>query len=134
MNAIQLTLPNPAPPTVGRSCGLEKREQEQVAWLDLNEFLVPKPTATFFMKVVGDSMAGAGIFHDDLLVVDRSLEAKTGNIIVATLDGNWMVKRLLDDGERIFLQSESEGVPLLEVGEGREFRLFGVVRWVLHQP
>ena len=67
-------------------------------------------------------------------MVDRSLEAKTGNIIVATLDGNWMVKRLLDDGERIFLQSESEGTPLLEVGEGREFRLFGVVRWVLHRP
>ena len=61
--------------------------------LDLNRHLIKHPAATFFVRVSGDSMTGAGIHSGDLLVVDRSLEAIDGNVIVAALDGDLTVKR-----------------------------------------
>src|SRR5438093_13576454 len=62
--------------------------------LDLNEYLVKHKAATFFWRVTGDSMIGAGIHSGDLLIVDRSLEPKDGNVIIAVLDGELTVKRI----------------------------------------
>lgn len=62
--------------------------------LDITKHLVKHPAATFYVRVSGDSMLGAGIHCGDLLVVDRSLEAKNGNVVVAVLDGDLTVKRL----------------------------------------
>ena len=66
--------------------------------LDLNELLVKRPAATYFVRVAGDSMIGAGIQDGDLLVVDRSLRPADGDIIVASVDGEFTVKRYREEG------------------------------------
>ena len=75
--------------------------------LDLNELMVPHPTATFFVKVEGSSMEDANIFSGDILVVDRSLEAKNGAIVVAILNGEFTVKRLIKEKNKVFLCPEN---------------------------
>ncbi|MFN2369128.1 MAG: LexA family protein, partial [Desulfurivibrionaceae bacterium] len=61
--------------------------------LDLNELLIRRPAATFFVRVNGDSMTGAGINHGDILIVDRSVEPAGGKIVIAVIDGEFTVKR-----------------------------------------
>ncbi|MCG2775678.1 MAG: translesion error-prone DNA polymerase V autoproteolytic subunit, partial [Desulfobacterales bacterium] len=60
--------------------------------LDLNELMIQHPAATFFVRVAGDSMIGAGIHHDDILVVDRSLEPASGKVVIAVVNGDLTVK------------------------------------------
>ncbi|HEB77999.1 MAG TPA: translesion error-prone DNA polymerase V autoproteolytic subunit [Methylothermaceae bacterium] len=95
--------------------------------LDLNAHLVKHPAATFFVRVEGDSMTGAGIHHGDLLVVDRALEPKPGDIVVAVVDGELTVKRLEARDGRLWLMPENPDYPPLEIREGTEFLIWGVV-------
>ncbi len=95
--------------------------------LDLNEYLVKHPAATFFVRVEGDSMTGAGIHHGDLLVVDRAIEPKAGHIVVAVVDGELTVKRLEAREGRLWLMPENPAYPPLEIREGMEFLIWGVV-------
>jgi len=95
--------------------------------LDLNEHLVRHPAATFFVRVQGDSMIGAGIHHGDLLVIDRALEPRSGSIVVAVVDGELTVKRLhLEDG-RVALVAENPAYPPLVLSEGQTLHIWGVV-------
>jgi DNA polymerase V len=100
--------------------------------LDLNEFLVKHPSATFFVKVAGDSMTGAGIRSGDILVVDRSLEASDGSIVIAVLDGELTVKRLKVDGKSLLLVPEHGGYPPIRVTAEMQFEVWGVVIHVIH--
>jgi DNA polymerase V len=102
--------------------------------LDLNEHLVLHPQATFFMRVKGDSMTGAGIHDGDLLIVDRSLEPVTGRVVVAALDGELAVKRLRRRHGRVILTSENPAYPDVVVAEDRELQIWGVVAYVVHAP
>jgi DNA polymerase V len=95
--------------------------------LDLNEHLVQHPAATFFVRVQGDSMTGAGIYPGDLLVIDRSLTPKSGAIVVAVVNGELTVKRLQIEGRHIWLMPENPAYPPLEIGEGMELVIWGVV-------
>jgi DNA polymerase V len=95
--------------------------------LDLNEHLIKHPCATFFVKVVGDSMINAGIFNGDILIVDRSLKAANNKIIVAILDGEFTVKRLRTYSGKVFLVPENPNYPPIEVPEGADFEVWGVV-------
>lgn len=95
--------------------------------LDLNEHLVTHPAATFVVKVQGDSMLGAGIRDGDLLVVDRSLEARNGSIVVAVIDGELTVKRLRTGRGRIRLEAENPAYPPLVLREGSDLVIWGVV-------
>src|SRR5690554_8105877 len=79
--------------------------------LDLNEHLVKRPAATFFIKVTGDSMEGFGIHDGDLLVVDRSIEPRPGHILVAMLEGELTVKRYAIIDTHRFLCSANPGYP-----------------------
>lgn len=97
------------------------------ASIDLNQHLVSHPAATFFVRVQGDSMVGAGIHNGDLLVVDRALEAKSGSIVVAVVDGELTVKRLKITGERVWLMPENPAYPPLEIRDGMALHLWGVV-------
>lgn len=101
--------------------------------LDLNELLIAHPAATFFVRVIGDSMQGAGIFSGDILVVDRSLKAAHQKIIVAIVDGEFTVKRLHIDQERICLVPENPAYPLMEIQETSDFQVWGVVTYVIHK-
>ena len=95
--------------------------------LDLNEHLVKHPAATFFVRVEGDSMTGAGIHHGDLLVVDRAIEPRPGHIVVAVVNGELTVKRLEARNGKLWLMPENPDYPPLEIREGMEFLIWGVV-------
>ena len=100
-------------------------------YLDLNNLLVKHHEATFFVRVSGKSMVDAGIYPDDILIVDRSVTAKDGKIVIANVDGDVMVKRLSIQGDRIILKSENpkhKDIPVTG-----ELYVWGVVTSVIHQ-
>lgn len=101
--------------------------------LDLNELLIEHPVATFYVRVQGESMLGAGIHSGDLIVVDRSLNATSGKIVVAAFNGEFTVKRLIKKGNQFFLQPENEAYSTIEVKEGDDFQVWGVVTYVIHR-
>lgn len=100
--------------------------------LDLNRHLIKNSAATYFVRVSGDSMTGAGIHSGDLLVVDRSLEPKNGNVVVAVIDGELVVKRLRLSEGKPWLIPDNGAYPALEVRAESEFRVWGVVTNVVH--
>jgi DNA polymerase V len=108
-------------------------DDESGEGLNLNSYLIPHPAATFFIRVVGDSMQGAGIFSGDLLIVDRSLEAVDGKIIVAVLNSEFTVKRLLKREGRLILQAENPAYPSIPIHKESEFQVWGVVTYVIHK-
>ncbi len=97
--------------------------------LDIHNLVVQNPSATFFVRVEGDSMVGAGIFSGDVLVVDRSKEPKDGNIVVAAINGEMVVKRLhiAMEGSDPSLVSENEEYAPIVIGEGEDCTIWGVV-------
>lgn len=100
--------------------------------LDLNDFLIKHPAATFVVKVKGDSMIGAGIQSGDMLIVDRSLEAKDKKIVVAILNGEFTVKRLHQRQGKMFLIAENPQYQPIEITPGIDFEIWGVVVHVIH--
>ncbi|WP_317134066.1 LexA family protein [Methylococcus mesophilus] len=101
--------------------------------LDLNQHLIRNPPATFFLRVQGESMLGAGIHPGDLLVVDRSIEPKHGAVVIAVVDGELTVKRLwLATPERVELRAENPAYAPIVIGEFQQFELWGVVTSVIH--
>lgn len=100
--------------------------------LDLNEYLIKNPAATFFVKVVGTSMIGAGIHPNDMLVVDRSLDPRDGAIVIALLNGEFTVKRLRKRGGKIKLLPENSKFRPVPVQPCDEFEIWGVVTTVIH--
>jgi DNA polymerase V len=100
--------------------------------LDLNEHLIRHPVATFFVRVAGDSMIRAGIHPGDLLIVDRSLEARNGRVIIAVVNGELLVKRLRRRGDCIYLVADNPDYPSLLITEAMDFQVWGVVTNVIH--
>lgn len=101
--------------------------------LDLNEHLVAHPAATFFVRACGDSMRGAGIHDKDILVVDRALDPKNGDVVIAALDGELTVKRISNKGGRVWLLPENPDYEPLEVGPEASFEIWGVVTYAIHK-
>lgn len=101
--------------------------------LDLNTHLVPNPKQSFIVKVSGDSMIGAGIHPEDLLIVDQSTNPEDGHIVVAALNGELTVKRLCQKGSQLFLMPENSGYPGIEVTQEMNFVIWGVVHHVVHK-
>lgn len=95
--------------------------------LDLNDLMVDNPTATFFVRVAGDSMEGARIFDGDVLVVDRSIEAKPGLIVVAAVYGELVVKRLQKTQSGLALVSENKDYKPILIDEAEGCFIWGVV-------
>ena len=107
-------------------------ESEQT--LNLNELCVQHPTATYFVRASGDSMIDAGIHCDDVLVVDRSITARDGDIVVANLDHSFTVKKLeLSPTIRLLPmnKADSDHQPQ-EIDQESVFDVFGVVTFVVH--
>lgn len=99
--------------------------------LDLNELLVRRPAATFYVRARGDSMVNAGILDGDILVVDRSLTPTTGRIVVAALDGDLTVKELELRGARARLLSANPKYEPIGIGEHQAFEVWGVVTGIV---
>ncbi|MBL7960093.1 translesion error-prone DNA polymerase V autoproteolytic subunit [bacterium] len=100
--------------------------------IDLNEHLIKHPAATFFIRVEGDSMIHAGVFSGDTLIVDRSLQAANGKVVVAVLNGEFLVKRLKKIRNKIFLEAENPKYDPIEITESMPFEIWGVVTTVIH--
>lgn len=118
-NAVTAGFPSPA-------------EDEIAEKLDLNELLIKHPTATFFLRVSGFSMTKAGIHHDDILVVDRSVEPVHGKIVIAAVNGELTVKRLHREGQKLQLVAENDAYAPIEITEDIELHIWGVVTSVIH--
>lgn len=102
------------------------------ATIDLNKQYVRHPAATFFVRVQGHSMIGAGIHSGDMLVVDRSLEAQSGSIVIAVVNAELTVKRLIIKGDEVWLMPENPEFEPLQIKDGVELHIWGVVAHVIH--
>ena len=100
--------------------------------LDLNELVIRHPAATFFVRVEGESMIGAGIHSGDTLVVDRALKPQGHQVVVAVLDGQFTVKRIDTSKGRLLLLSDNPAMAPLEVSDEAHFEIWGVVTYVIH--
>lgn len=101
--------------------------------LDLNKYLIHHQEATFFVRAQGESMLNAGIHPGDILVVDKSLPAKSSKIVIAVVDGEFTVKRLHKYKGKITLKTENPEFDDIEICEGNELIIWGVVTSVIHQ-
>ena len=102
--------------------------------LSLSELLIRNRLSTFLMKTSGDSMTNVGINDGDILVVDRSIEAKNRDIVIAILEGNLTVKRLLfKTNGLVVLKSENTAYKDIKIPESADLEIWGVVTSVIHQ-
>jgi len=101
--------------------------------IDLNEQLIRNKPATFFMRVKGDAMTGAGIYDGDVVIVDRAVKAMSGRVIIAALNGEMLIRRLEKTFNKIRLLPETTGLSPIEVDPSvAGFSIWGVVIYVIH--
>ena len=100
--------------------------------IDLNEHLISNPFSTFFLRVKGDSMINAGIRNEDLIIVDKSLKAKPGNIIIAMIDGGFTIKRLSIKNNELYLKAENCNYPDFSFKNHIDMQIWGVVIYSIH--
>ncbi len=101
--------------------------------LDLNQYLIKRPSSTFFIRVSGQSMVGIGIHDGDLLIVDRSATVEDNKIVIGVVDGDFTVKRIRKKGQKVFLQPENPSYKEIEIAPGMDFSIWGVVMYVVHK-
>jgi DNA polymerase V len=101
--------------------------------LDLNQHLITHPTATFFVRVAGESMREAGIHSGDVLIVDRALTPSDGSVVIAVVNGDLTVKRLAKRHGQLLLMPENQQYPPLPITETTTFEVWGVVTYVIHR-
>jgi SOS regulatory protein LexA len=106
-------------------------EEELVDTLSLDDLLIKNPEATFLLKVSGDSMSGAGILPGDMVLVDRGESPKSGDIVIAEVDGEWTMKYLKKRGESIVLLSANP--KFQPIKPKKELKIAGVVTAVLRK-
>jgi DNA polymerase V len=99
--------------------------------LDLNKMMIDHPAATFFVKVKGDSMLNASINDGDILVVDRAKNMKKDSIVIAFLDGEFTVKRIIKERSGTFLQPENPKYKPIKVTSDMDFKVWGIVTYVI---
>ncbi len=101
--------------------------------LSLDQLLIRHPAATFFVRAKGNSMEGAGIFDDDILIIDRALNPVDGDVILALWDGELIVKRLVYRRGRPELHSEQVGYAPIRLNDEGRLDVWGVVTEVIHR-
>jgi DNA polymerase V len=99
--------------------------------IDLNEQLIRNKPATFFMKMNGSSMEGAGICDGDILIVDRSVKPVNGKIVIAVVDGEMLIRRYEKTINRLRLIPETPRLSPIDVSEFSDFKIWGVVMYVI---
>lgn len=120
LSAVQAGWPSPADDYIDQQ-------------LNLHELAVRNPAATFFLRAAGDSMLGVGIHDGDLLIVDRSVDATHNRVVIAALDGELLVKRLLRRGKRVYLAPANPDFPEIDITAREYVHIWGVVTYVLHR-
>ena len=101
--------------------------------LNLNSYLIKNKESSFFVRVSGDSMINVGIFDNDILIVDRSLDPKRQSIVIASIDGELVIKKLMkDQSKNYYLKSENSNYPNIKLNSNRDTIIWGVVTYVIH--
>lgn len=119
-NSVSAGFPSPADDYIERK-------------LDLNQFLIHHPASTFFVRASGDSMKDAGIQSGDLLIVDKSLEATHGKIIIAAINGELTVKRLYRQSNQVQLLPANQDYLPIDISTEQDIVIWGVVTHVIHE-
>ena len=99
--------------------------------IDLNEQLIRNKPATFFMRVSGSSMINAGIYDGDVVIVDRSLKPQNGKIVIAVIDGEMLIRRYEKTMNSLRLIPETTKLSPIDISEFMDFKIWGVVSWVI---
>lgn len=99
--------------------------------LDFNRDMIKNPDSTFYARVVGTSMIEDGIDPGDMLLIDRSLEAREGTLAVCAIDGEFTLKRIHQEDDRLFLMPANREFSPIEVKEGSSFEVWGVVLYII---
>jgi DNA polymerase V len=118
--SIKAGFPNPAQDVQGNP-------------LDLNQLVVRHPVSTFYLRVEGDSMSGIGLKTGDIVVVDRSVEPRSGDIVVAAVDGEFTLKRLKKTGDRVLLVPENPAYQPIDLSESEDALIWGVVTYAIQR-
>ncbi len=100
--------------------------------IDLNQELIRHPISTFFLRVSGNSMEGAGIHDGDLLIIDKSLDPRPGDIVVAMVDGDFSLKRLTRHLGKLRLEAENPNYPNIELNRYTDVQFWGVAIYSIH--
>lgn len=101
--------------------------------LNLNSYLIKNKESSFFVRVSGDSMINVGIFDNDILIVDRSLDPKRQSIVIVSIDGELVIKKLIkDQSKNYYLKSENSNYPNIKLNSNRDTVIWGVVTYVIH--
>jgi DNA polymerase V len=101
--------------------------------LDLNKYLIKHPSATFYVKVKGESMKGAGINDGDILIVDRAVEPKNNDIAVCVINSEFTVKRIKKAKDTLYLIPENPDFKPIKVTEYNDFQVWGIVTYIIHK-
>ena len=103
--------------------------------LDLKEHLIRNSDSTFLVRATGKSMVNVGISPGDILIVDKSLEAKNNSIIIVSIDGELTVKRLIkdNDNKKLYLKSENLDYPNIDLKIENDTTVWGVVTYSIHK-
>ena len=99
--------------------------------ISLDKELVKNQESTFYARVSGDSMLEAGIDDGDLLVIDKSLSPENGKIAVCFVDGDFTVKRIVKEKGKLYLKAENKKYKSIEIREGNELIIWGIVEYVI---
>ena len=101
--------------------------------IDLNKHLIKNPISTFFLRVSGNSMNNAGIYNNDLLIIDRSINPNPGHIVVALIDGEFTLKRLIKEKDNYYLKADKENYPAINLYEYINIQIWGVAIYSIHK-
>ena len=101
--------------------------------IDLNKYLIENPISTFFLRVSGNSMNNAGIYNNDLVIIDRSINPNPGHIVVALLDGEFTLKRLIKEENSYYLKAAKENYPAINLYEYIDVQIWGVAIYSIHE-
>ncbi len=118
---------------IGVRAGFPSPAQDYISEsIDLNRELIEHPAATFYAKVVGDSMADEGITEGDILVIDKSVEPEDGDLAVCCVDGEFTLKRLhFSSGNRLYLMPSNRRYKPIEITPENDFMVWGVVMYTI---
>ena len=101
--------------------------------LNLNSYLIKNKESSFFVRVSGDSMINVGIFDNDILIVDRSLDPKRQSIVIVSIDGELVIKKLMkDQSKNYYLKSENSNYPNIKLNSNTDTMIWGVVTYSIH--
>lgn len=100
--------------------------------LSLDELIVKRPAATFFVRAEGTAMQSAGIYEGDILVIDRSITAQTGHIVVVSVNEEVLIRRFLCKNKRFFLVSDHPNIAPIPIREDTDWTIWGVATYLVH--